>query len=71
MIFVSEVDRELIRVLPRSDRELSIINEIYCFLMNQKQKFKIINYLNLFESAGFKISDESLADYIEIVLKDN
>ncbi len=68
---MSEVDRELIKVLPRSERELSIINELYCFLMNQRQKFKIINYINLFKSAGFKITDEKLADYIEIVLKED
>lgn len=67
---MSEVDRELIKILPRNESDISIINEIYCFLMNQKQKFKIINYINLFKSAGFKITDEKLADYIEIVLKE-
>lgn len=67
---MSKVDFELRTLLPRSNKDLNIVNELYCFLMNKKQKYKVLNYLELFNSAGIDITDEDLAEYIEIVLRE-
>lgn len=67
---MSKVDFELRKLLPRSNKNLNFVNELYCLLMNKKQKAKVLGYLELFNTAGINITDEDLAEYIEIVLRE-
>lgn len=67
---MSKLDFKLRKLLPRSNKDLHFVNVLYCFLMNKKQKTKVLGYLELFNSADINITDEDVAEYIELVLRE-
>ena len=68
---MNKLDKQLKELLPGNEKDLNLINKVYCFLMKKEEKQKVLDYLNLFKTAGLTVSDEELSEYIEILFWDN
>lgn len=65
---MTKEEKKLIKLLKNNGSDLDLINMVHLIFMSSSQKSKIINYLNLMNSARIDITDEELANYIEEVL---
>ena len=68
---MNKLDKRLKELLPGNEKDLNLINRVYCFLMSKEEKEKVLDYLNLFKTAGLAINDEELAEYIELLIATN
>lgn len=68
---MNKLDKRLKELLPGNEKDLNLINKVYCFLMSKEEKQKVLDYLNLFKTAGLTINDEELAEYIELLIATN
>lgn len=68
---MNKLDKQLKELLPGNEKDLNLINKVYCFLMKKEEKQKVLDYLNLFKTAGLTVSDEELSEYIELLLGAN
>ena len=68
---MNKLDKQLKELLPGNEKDLNLINKVYCFLMKKEEKQKVLDYLNLFKTAGLTVSDEELSEYIELLFGAN
>jgi len=68
---MNKLDKQLKELLPGNEKDLNLINKVYCFLMKKEEKQKVLDYLNLFKTANLTVSDEELSEYIELLFGAN
>ena len=68
---MNKLDKQLKELLPGNEKDLNLINKVYCFLMKKEEKQKVLDYLNLCKTAGLTVSDEELSEYIELLFGAN